>query len=457
MAECIPALKSVCDVGDAIGKATQLEFNAGTGLVKGTVQAIAFSQDPLGWLVQKMQEGIHGIGAVMIPYALKVLEPDYSLEWWRDSYAISFGVAILILAFILIAVTVRRVRGDIGPKAIVQSFFYAVPAFIIFAFAGPILGAAVTKFFVGLSSALAVNLLDTTTGDFYTSLADRASSGDAAKLVGSAMISMLVLSILFLALIGVFFILVVQVATQYLIGALIPLGLVWMAHPDTRHNAKVGPLIWVSILASHVLLILVLGYAFKAIDGLLLKATDDAISDPMRTFVNLAVPTVLMAMVVFAPMGLMRLAKFTKPGGGGGQSRSGGLSTPNQAPQPGRQVLNAQQTADNQSRSAERRASNEPSSDAPATMSSQAASTGRRAGTEAASTAGKGATVAGGGAAAGGGMATAGAAATATGVGAPLGMSMLILDAAVKVAHHASKAAEQAAHQAADAGDHREN
>ncbi|WP_414173016.1 hypothetical protein [Clavibacter tessellarius] len=54
-------------------------------------------------------------------------------------------------------------------------------------------------------------------------------------------------------------------------------------------------------------------------------------------------------------------------------------------------------------------------------------------------------------------MAKAGAAASATGVGAPLGMSMMILDAAVKVAHQASRAAEQAAHQAADAGDHREN
>ncbi|WP_316295674.1 hypothetical protein [Clavibacter michiganensis] len=457
MAECIPALKSFCDAGDTIGKVTQFEFNAGAGLFKGTVQAIAFSQDPLGWLVQRMQEGIHGIGAVMIPYALGVLEPDYSLDWWRASYAISFGVAILILAFILISVTIRRARGDIGPKAIVQSFFVAVPLFVIFAFIGPVLGMVITKFFTGLSSTLAKYLLDTTTNDFYTSLADRASSGDAAKLVGSAMISMLVMSILFLALIGVFFILVVQVATQYLVGALIPLGLVWMAHPDTRHNAKVGPLIWLSILSSHVLLILVLGFAFKAIDGLLLNATDDATSNPMRTFVNLAVPTVLMAMVVFAPMGLMRLAKFAKPGGGGGQSRSGGLSTPNQAPQPGRQVLNAQQTADNQSRSAERQASSEPSLEAPATMSSQAANAGRRAGAEAASTAGKGATVAGEGAAAGGGMATAGAAATATGVGAPLGMSMLILDAAVKVAHQASRAAEQAAHQAADAGDHREN
>ena len=454
MAECIPALKSFCDAGDTLGKVTQFEINAGAGLVKGTVQAIAFSQDPLGWLIQRMQEGIHGIGAVMIPYALGVLEPDYSFDWWLASYAISFGVAILILAFILIFVTIRRVRGDIGPNALVESFFIAVPLFIGGASIGPVLGMVITKFFTGLSSALAKYLLDTTTGDFYTSLADRASSGDAAKLVGSAMISMLVMSVLFLALIGVFFILVVQVATQYLVGALIPLGLVWMTHPDTRRSAKLGPIIWLSILASHALLILILGFAFKAIDGLLIKATDDATSDPMRTFVNLAVPTVLMAMVVFAPMGLMRLAKFVKPGGGGGQQRSGGLSTPNQAPQPGRQVLNAQQAADNQSRSAERRASSESSPDVPATMSSQAANVGRRAGTEAASTAGKGATVAGEGAA---GMAKAGAAATATGVGAPLGMSMMILDAAVKVAHQASRAAEQAAHQAADAGDHREN
>ncbi|WP_316302778.1 hypothetical protein [Clavibacter michiganensis] len=456
MAGCDSAWKSVCDASDSVGKAIDATIHAGSDTLKGVTNAVAFGSDPLGWLVQRMQEGVHGIGAVMIPYALSVLEPDYSLEWWRTSYAVSFGAAILVLAFVMISVTVRRVRGEIGPKAVVDSFFLAVPAFAVFAFVGPVAGIAITKFFMGLSSTLAVYLLDTTSGDFYTSLADRASSGDAAKLVGSAMISMLVLSILFLALLGVFFILIVQVATQYLIGALIPLGLVWMAHPDTRRMAKVGPLIWFTILASHVLLILVLGFAFKAINGLLLQASDDATSNPMRTFVNLAVPTVLMAMVVFAPMALMRLAKWTNPGGGGGQSRSGGFSTPNQAPQPGRQVLNAQQTADSQSRTAERRASQHAPSDGASAGASSSTRAAGRAGSEAA-TAGKGAAVAGEGAAAGGGLATAGTAATATGVGAPLGMSMLILDAAVKVAHRASQAAEQAAHQAADAGDHREN
>ncbi|WP_160448296.1 hypothetical protein, partial [Clavibacter michiganensis] len=324
MAGCMPGLKSFCDAGETVGKAIDATLNAGSDTLKGVTNAVAFGSDPLGWLVQRMQEGVHGIGAVMIPYALSVLEPDYSLEWWRTSYAVSFGAAILVLAFVMISVTVRRVRGEIGPKVVVESFFLAVPAFAVFAFAGPVAGIAITKFFMGLSSTLAIYLLDTTSGDFYTSLADRASSGDAAKLVGSAMISMLVLSILFLSLLGVFFILIVQIATQYLVGALIPLGLVWMTHPDTRRMAKVGPLIWFTILASHVLLILVLGFAFKAINGLLLQASDDATSNPMRTFVNLAVPTVLMAMVVFAPMALMRLAKWTNPGGGGGQSRSGG-------------------------------------------------------------------------------------------------------------------------------------
>ncbi|CAD6016037.1 hypothetical protein [Agreia sp. COWG] len=448
---CVGPAQLVCAGVDAVTGAAKDVAGAVGGVADAGVQAVSFASDPLGFLVQKLQEGIHAVAAEVIPYLLKALEPDYTAEWWRSSYAVSFGVALVVLAFLMIGTAIRRVRGEIGPRALLESYFFAIPAFLVGASFGPLVGIVVTKFFTAMAGSLALFFLDTTTSDFWKTFADRVSDKDAGKLGGSAMLSLLIFSVLMLALLGVAFILVIQLATQYLIGALIPLGLVWLAHPDTRSKAKIGPLIWISILMSHVLLILVLGIAFKAINGLLLTAQDNSADlQQMKTLVNIAVPTVLMAMVVLAPMSLMKLAKWTTPGNGGGQSSQGGLSTPHQAPQPGRQMQNAQQVADRQSRS-----SSSSSGGGKSTPASPAMKTSGQAGSQAA-TAGKAATAAGGKAAAGSStMAAAGKAATATGVGAPIGMSLMVMDAAIKVAHRASRAAEQAASQAGDAGDER--
>lgn len=455
--ECTGALSLIC---------------TGVGAVENVVNAgrtaVAIGSDPLGWFVQQMQDGVHGLAALVIPYVLGALEPDYSAEWWRTSYSVSFGVAVLVLGFLMIVTAARRVRGEIGPKAVLESYFFAVPAFIIGATFGPLIGIVISRIFVGAASSLAVFFFDTTAGDFWKAFADRVTNPDAEKLAGSALLAALVYLVLIAALLGVVFILVIQLATQYMVGALIPLGLVWMTHPDTRRIAKVGPLIWISILASHVLLVLVLGFAFMAMNAMFLEAGDTNGQDhPMKLFVNIAVPTVLMALVVFAPMRLLGMARFASPSNGGGQASSGGFSTPAQAPQPGQTALNAQQVADRNSRTMT--ASPSPSSSESSVSSSvsktsnttgAAGEQAAKAGSAAKSGAGLGAgasTGAGAGATAGtGALGTAGRGAMATGVGAPVGVSAVMIDAALAVAHKASRAAEQAAEQAADAGDERD-
>ncbi|MBT1607919.1 hypothetical protein NY542_00390 [Curtobacterium flaccumfaciens pv. betae] len=486
----------VCGGGDAI--ATGLSwisgvFAKGKGAVEGVKKGIEFAQDPLGFITQQMQDAVHAVAGVLIPWLLSALHPNYDAQWWLKSYAVSFSISMFVLAVQLLIVTSRRRKGSLGAKEMLESIFVAAPAFLIGAAFGPVVGIALTKVFTAAGDSIAAWAVNSTTQEFFTKIAKLAAADDAGALLNSAIVSIVVLGTLFLSLLGVAFIFIIQLATQYLVGAVLPLGFVWIVNPDTRKLGKAVPIIWVVIGLTQVALILLVGLAFRAINGISITADPGTLGklvNPIQTFVNLAVPAVISFIVVFAPLSMLKW--IPRPGGGGGTSRTSGFTPPQVAPQIPNTPSHAPQTA-------HQTAASQPTGQgggyqwnlptAPAQVgyggqasqvgaAGNAAAAGGGGGTanvtaSAATTAGKhaagaagaagkaGAAGAGAGAATGAGAAGgAGAAATAgtasTGVGAPLAVGMLLANSALKVAQQASQAASTAAEQAVEHGTHQE-
>lgn len=463
-------------------------FAHGKDTVEKTVQ---FATDPMGFITQEMQNAVHAVAGILIPWLLSALHPNYDQQWWLHSYATSFSMSLFVLAIQLLVILSRRRKGSLGAKEAIESIFVAAPAFFIGASTGPVIGISLTKVFTAAGDAVAKWAVNSTTQEYFTTIASRADSKDAVALLGSAFVSQLVLGVLFLSLLGVGFIFILQLATQYLVGAVLPLGFVWIVNPDTRKIGKAVPVTWLVIALTQVALILLVGIAFRAINGISITASPGTLGNlvnPVQHFVNLAVPAVISFIVVFAPLSMLKF--IPRPGGGGGTARSSGFTPPQVAPQvpqiPSRAPQSAHQTAGSSGGGGSAGGGfqwNMPTSmpepaggygyggsKIGAAGKASAAGGNASSAVNAAGTAGKHASSAVGGkvgtaAVAGkggtallagkaGGTAVAGTA--ATGVGAPLAVGMLLANSALKVAQQASQAAATAADQAVEHGHHRE-
>lgn len=482
----------VCGGGDAL--ATGLSwisgvFAKGKGAVEGVKKGIEFAQDPLGFITQQMQDAVHAVAGVLIPWLLSALHPNYDAQWWLKSYAVSFSISMFVLAVQLLIITGRRRKGSLGAKEMLESIFIAAPAFLIGAAFGPVVGIALTKVFTAAGDSIAAWAVNSTTQEFFTKIAELAATDDAGALLNSAIVSMFVLGTLFLSLLGVAFIFIIQLATQYLIGAVLPLGFVWIVNPDTRKIGKAVPIIWVVIGLTQVALILLVGLAFRAINGISITADPGTLGklvNPIQTFVNLAVPAVISFIVVFAPLSMLKF--IPRPSGGAGTSRTSGFTPPQVAPQiqntPSHAPQTAHQTAASQPAGqgggyqwnmptapaqvsggyggqasqvgAAGNAAAAGGGGGPANVTASAASTAGKHAAGAAGAAGKAGAAGAGAGAAGGTGAAASAGTASTGVGAPLAVGMLLANSALKVAQQASQAASTAAEQAVEHGTHQE-
>jgi type IV secretion system protein TrbL len=434
------------------------------------VKTVEFAKDPAGYITSLLQQGVYVVATKLIPPMIDALHPDYTADWWIDSYRVSFGMAFLLAAVLLVVSFVQTQKGKNSGKELAETLFVALPGFVIAAAFGPLVGQLVGKVFVQLEDSIAIWSVSSSTKDYFTHLGDAAASDNAQALWGTALISQITLEGLLLGMIVVVFVLLIQLATMYLTGALMSLFLVWLVNPRTRHLAKIGPTVWIALNFAHALMILLVGIVFRAVGGLQMKAVNGDAGD-FAVFVNLALPAVLICMIIFAPMALLKIASpATAALGGGGQSRDGGLNSPNAGSVPQLPTRNGNGGGGGQSgpqspNDAASTGSGGGKGWTPSTQPAQASpggggsttvnATGGSAANQAAQQGGKKTAQAAaqkGATSAAGKTATAGTA--ATGVGAPIAVGAVLANAALKAAATAVRAGHQAAEQAGDAGTH---
>lgn len=445
----------------------------GAKAASDVVKAVEFTKDPAGYITSLLQQGVYVVATKLVPPMIDALHPDYTAKWWISSYRVSFGMAFLVAAVLLVISFVQTQKGKNSGKELAETLFVALPGFVIAAAFGPLVGQLVGKVFVQLEDSIALWSVSSSTKDYFTSLGDAAASDNAQALWGTALISQITLIGLLLGMIVVVFVLLIQLATMYLTGALMSLFLVWLINPRTRHLGKIGPTVWIALNFAHALLILLVGIVFRAVGGLQMKAVNGDAGD-FAVFVNLALPAVLICMMVFAPMALMKIASpATAAVGGGGQSRDGGLNSPNgnsvpQIPTGGGGRSGGGGAGPQSPNDAAQNGNGNGKGWTPSTQPAQASGGG--GGSTTINATGGSAGGAANQAAQAGGRKTAQAAAqkrattaagktatagtAATGVGAPIAVGAVLANAALKAAASAVRAGHQAAEQAGDAGSH---
>lgn len=456
------------------------------------VETVKFSQDPAGYINSMMQQAVATVFGDVIPLILGAATPDYSMAGFLRAYSGSFGISISIMAVLfLINLAGARKGGQAGRDAL-NAVVLWIPIFMWTTSLGPLLGMLLS----GVSTAVSTGVLHwmtvETSSQFFQAIAQRFASGDFLKLtggpipVGLCLLAMIVAGIVDTVLIAI------QSTAQYLLAGLAGLGFVWMTSPKTRKFA-VGFAVVIGVsFAILPLLVIVTAVSILIMNGLNLDWSTAGEVNGVQALFNVIRTVIIFVLVSFFPMALIGLARQAVPIASIGQKSM--QSTTSNAPS--RALDQGGNTMESLGRKAHNSSSSSPGSSVPSPSSppsssppspsspalggpglpsagagagagavsrsaatSAAGTTASTAapvatGTAAAGTAAAGGAV-GGGAAAGGAVA-AGAVASSTGIGAIVGVPLMIAGAAMKAASKGAAVASSMAGVAMGSVDHGE-
>ena len=265
---------------------------------------IEFATDPLGYIAQKMQQAAEGLANTVLPQLEKLTHPDLTLDWflsaYRVSFALSFFVWVAFLGWNFVQLARRRISGD----EVAETLGLYTPMFLGGAMFGPLLGTMLLSLTGALTDALIDWGVSGTVHGTTQALQNAIQQGDPSKMVGGAIVAIIVFFCLIVALLLAFVVLLIMLVTLYLTGAIIPLSLVWLTHPRQRSKGLKVVMVWVGVCCSHVLLFLLLGVAFRMV-GVLVTSFDEP---GLTVMANLAVAVIALLMATLSPFGLLVFA-----------------------------------------------------------------------------------------------------------------------------------------------------
>lgn len=323
-AECTlgPIICGAQSIGDAIGGAVNGVGDAVGGAVETANSFGDFWSDPAGNSFQMLQDGAKGLADDVLPAITHATLPDLTADWFISSYRISFGLAVFVLAALLIPQFVRTARGQQSGRDLAESLGLYAPLFLVGAAFGPAVGAVLVKFFGALSDSLiswGINSSAQTIVDKFSEMLGHDDNG--AGLAGGAIIGIILMIFMIIGLLIVVLILIVQLITLYFSGVLFPLGFVWIVDPTKRAFGLKISYLWFGILASHPLLFFMLAIAYSMVSSTINVFDGDA---NLERTITLVVSILSLLIAGLSPVLLTKFAPVLPMGGSGGVPSRGG-------------------------------------------------------------------------------------------------------------------------------------
>lgn len=434
-------------IGGAIGDVVNGVGDAVGGVVETATGFADFWSDPAGNSFRMLQDGAKGLADDVLPAITHATLPDLSAEWFISSYRISFGLAVFVLAALLIPQFVRTARGQQSGRDLAESLGLYAPMFLVGAAFGPAVGAVLVKFFGSLSDALiswGINSSSQTIVDQFSEMLSHDDNG--AGLAGGAIVGIILMIFMIIGLLIVVLILIVQLITLYFSGVLFPLGLVWIVDPTKRAFGLKISYLWFGILASHPLLFFMLAIAYSMVSNTINVFDGDA---TLERTVTLVVSILALMIAGLSPVLLTKFAPVLPMGGGGGSPVGGDTIGSSSMQQADSRVSdsgsNSRSDSDDGGTSAMSASPSSSSSSGTAAAESEGTTSSITTATKGSAAAGEsigGSTAAAGSATAAESVAGAGAAESSSGVGAVIGVPTMIMAGAMAAGSAAKNVAD---------------
>lgn len=329
------AANPVSDFGDKLldgAKGAKDAFTDGWDNTAGAVGgAISFASDPLKAIFQATRDGAQGLATELMPALAHATEPDLSSDFFIKAYAISFAAAIMLWGILLVRQFVDVAKGTMAGQDFIDVLFLRSAIFFGGALFGPWIGVFLVKFFGSMTQGLIAWGVGSSSDRMLETMNDMLDK-DPSAIPGGVIIGILLMICMILGFLLVLLMLVVMLVTLYISGAVMPLGLVWIASNRHHEMAWKIPTLWLGLLAAHPLLFFLMGFAFNMI-----ASTSEWMKwdDGLVTLMNLVAAVVAMAIAGMSPVLLMKFAPIMPSGAGqqAGPSMSAPSRGGNQPPQ----------------------------------------------------------------------------------------------------------------------------
>lgn len=315
----IPTATVIPDVAQAVCDNPALKYlpacvagKAAGDVAGAAATAIEFGKDPLGYIAQQLQFAAAGLAKSVLGGLQDITHPDLGQAWFTGSYAVSFGIAIFVMTILFGVQLVQLARRQVSGEEVSSTLSFYIPAFFFGSLFGPMLGTLL----VSLSGALSESLVDwgiSSNAAATTELLVRniAAGNEIATAFGAVTAIVLYLCLI-VALLLTFLVLLVILVTLYLTGVLIPLSLVWLTSPTQRRRGMRLVSVWLGLNFSHILIFLLLGFAFRMVNGLVITSQGAG----LQGLANLALAAITLFAVTLSPFRFMKLGNAVLPSDG---------------------------------------------------------------------------------------------------------------------------------------------
>lgn len=267
---------------------------------------VDFASDPYGRTFEFLRDAALSISRDIVPELTAVTQPDLSLDWFLQAYALAFAAATFAAVIMLMFQFAGAARGSVEQASGLTSAITNFGLFFGGAVIAPWLGWWVVQLMHALSDVFIAWGVGGSMDTALTGLESMIEEYGPATAPGGLLLGIVFMACICFGLIGVFLMLLVQLVTLYFVGVLLPLALMWLMSPQHRHIAGRFVAIWVGILAAHPLLFFVLGVAYWMMGTI--GGTAFGSSGPLEIVAQLAVASIAFLLAAFSPMLLMKVA-----------------------------------------------------------------------------------------------------------------------------------------------------
>lgn len=302
------------DAGGATGGFLGDAWESVAGAGQAIGGAIEFAQDPVGFMFQKAQEASYGLAHTVMPALFEATKPDLTLDWFQQAYAVAFALGVFLWVTLLLVTIVRAAQGALTSNEVADVLTIRAAQFFGGATFGPAVGWFVLQFFGVLTESITAWAIGGSTAEALDGLATMIEDTDAGGVVGGVLVALLLMIFMLLGLLLVLVTLVVTLVAVYVGGAVAPLALAWLAHPQHARIAMRLLLVLLGIVASKPVLFFVLGVAYRMTSSSVTWLDDG--NTELATVANLLAAACAICIAGLMPFLLFKFAPVLPTGAG---------------------------------------------------------------------------------------------------------------------------------------------